>query len=339
MKCVKIKGAREFEMASIDKPVSENGKVVFKVETCGICGSDIHYWDSGEPKGLVMGHEFAGTVIDPGNRSDLSVGDRITGLPISPCGKCEACKNGNVQYCLSTWNDAVGLSLTNPGSYAEYSSCRGDMVKKIPKNVSFEEACMVEPSAVSLHGVNLANVKVGDKVLIIGGGIIGLMAAEFAKLNGATYVALMETNPKRGEKSVKYGKVDEYFNALEEGIVDKLFAKTNGGFDKVIECCGNGPAVSEAIMAVKPGGTIVLVGVSLGPITIPTVVSVMREVNMQGAIAYTEDEFEKCLDLIDKKIIDVKKYIDDIVPLEKAQESLLRLTSGKDDAIKIIFKP
>lgn len=339
MKCVKIKGAREFEMASIDKPVSENGKVVFKVETCGICGSDIHYWDSGEPKGLVMGHEFAGTVIDPGNRSDLSVGDRITGLPISPCGKCEACKNGNVQYCLSTWNDAVGLSLTNPGAYAEYSSCRGDMVKKIPKNVSFEEACMVEPSAVSLHGVNLANVKIGDKVLIIGGGIIGLMAAEFAKLNGATYVALMETNPKRGEKSVKYGKVDEYFNALEEEIVDKLFAKTNGGFDKVIECCGNGPAVSEAIMAVKPGGTIVLVGVSLGPITIPTVVSVMREVNMQGAIAYTEDEFEKCLDLIDKKIIDVKKYIDDIVPLEKAQESLLRLTSGKDDAIKIIFKP
>lgn len=339
MKCVKIKGAREFEMASIDKPVSENGKVVFKVETCGICGSDIHYWDSGEPKGLVMGHEFAGTVIDPGNRSDLSVGDRITGLPINPCGKCEACKNGNVQYCLSTWNDAVGLSLTNPGAYAEYSSCRGDMVKKIPKNVSFEEACMVEPSAVSLHGVNLANVKIGDKVLIIGGGIIGLMAAEFAKLNGASYVALMETNPKRGEKSVKYGKVDEYFNALEEGIVDKLFAKTNGGFDKVIECCGNGPAVSEAIMAVKPGGTIVLVGVSLGPITIPTVVSVMREVNMQGAIAYTEDEFEKCLDLIDKKIIDVKKYIDDIVPLEKAQESLLRLTSGKDDAIKIIFKP
>lgn len=339
MKCVKIKGAKEFEMAEIDKPVSENGKVVFKVETCGICGSDIHYWDSGEPKGLVMGHEFAGTVIDPGNRSDLSVGDRITGLPISPCGKCEACKSGNVQYCLGTWNDAVGLSLTNPGAYAEYSSCRGDMVKKLPKNVSFEEACMVEPSAVSLHGVNLANVKIGDKVLIIGGGIIGLMAAEFAKLNGASYVALMETNPKRGEKSVKYGKVDEYFNALEEGIIEKLFAKTNGGFDKVIECCGNGPAVSEAIMAVKPGGTIVLVGVSLGPITIPTVVSVMREVNMQGAIAYTESEFEKCLDLIDKKIIDVKKYIDDIVPLERAQESLLRLTSGKDDAIKIIFKP
>lgn len=339
MKCVKIKGAKEFEISSCEMPKKVEGKVLFKVDACGICGSDIHYWVSGEPKGLVMGHEFAGTVIDPGDAKDLKVGDRITGLPISPCGKCKACKSGNVQYCLDTWTDGVGLSLTNPGGYAEYSSCRSDMVKKIPENVSSEEACMVEPSAVSLHAINLANIKIGEKVLIIGGGIIGLMAAEFAKLNGASYVGLMETNLKRGEKAVKLGKVDEYFNALEKGITDKLFKKTNGGFDKVIECCGNAPAVSEAIMTVKPGGTIVLVGVALSAITIPTVISVMREITMQGAIAYTEEEFEKCLDLIDKKIIDVKKYIDDIVPLEKAQESFLRLTSGQDDAIKIIFKP
>ena len=91
-------------------------------------------------------------------------------------------------------------------------------------------------------------------------------------------------------------------------------------------------------MLVKPGGTIVLVGVSLENISIPTVVTVMREIKMQGAIAYTYKEFTKCLELIDKKIIDVKKYIDDIVPLEKANEAFTRLTSGNDDAIKIIFK-
>lgn len=339
MKCAKIMGPKEMVTTTMERPDSKDGYVLFKVDTCGICGSDIHYWVSGEPKGLVMGHEFAGTVIDNGGREDLKLGDRITGLPISPCGKCDACKSGNPQYCLSTWNEAVGLSLAYSGGYAEYSLCRNDMVRKIPDGVSSEEACMVEPSAVSLHAINLANVKIGDKVLIIGGGIIGLMAAEFAKLNGASYVALMETNEKRGKKAVKFGKVDEYFNALEEGIVEKLFANTNGGFDKVIECCGNGPAVSEAIMTVKPGGRIVLVGVSLEAITIPTVLTVMREVDMQGAIAYTEDEFDMCLHLIDKKKIDVKKYIDDIVPLEKAQDSFERLTSGKDDAIKIMFKP
>ena len=339
MKCVKIKEAQKLEVSEIQEPISDGKKVIFKVDACGICGSDIHYYMSGEPKGLVMGHEFAGTVIDPGDRDDLKIGDRVTGLPISPCGECEPCTTGNVQYCLNTWNEAVGLSLSNPGGYAVRSSCRSDMVVKIPDGVSSVEVAMVEPSAVSLHAINLANIKVGDKVLIIGGGIIGLMASEFAKLNGASYIALMETNPKRGEKALKYGCVNEYFNALEEGIIEKVTNKSNGGFDKVIECCGNGPAVSEAIMLVKPGGVIVLVGVSLTPITIPTVVSVMREITMQGAIAYTKEEFVKCLDLIDKKIINVKKYIDDIVPLEKAQDSFERLTSGQDEAIKIIFKP
>ena len=339
MKCVKIKDKKTMELSEINVPKSKKGSVVFKVESCGICGSDIHYWVSGEPKGLVLGHEFTGTVVDPGNRKDLTIGDRITGLPISPCGKCIPCKTGNVQYCLNTWNEAVGLSLTNPGAYAEYSSCRSDMVRKLPDNVSFDEGCMVEPSAVSLHAINLANIKVGDKVLIVGGGIIGLMAAEFAKLNGANYIALLETNEKRGKKSLKYKKVDDYYNAMDTNAINLLLEKTNGGFDKVIECCGHSPAVSEAIMTVKPGGTIILVGVSLEPITIPTVVSVMHEVTLQGAIAYTEEEFDNVINLIATKQLNVEKYIDAKVPLSKAQESFARLTSGTDDAIKIIFKP
>lgn len=203
MKCVKIKGEKRLEIATIKKPVSKNGSVIIRVKACGICGSDLHYFEAGEPLELIMGHEFAGEVVDPGDRSDLKVGDRVTGLPISPCLECEACKTGNVQYCAKTWQDAVGLSLTNSGGLAEYLSCRSDMVKKIPDKVTFQDATLVEPSAVSLHAINLANIKVGDKVLIIGGGIIGLMAAEFAKLNGASYIALMETNMKRARKCFK----------------------------------------------------------------------------------------------------------------------------------------
>lgn len=339
MKCVKLTGVKKLELGEIEQPISVNGSVVFKVESAGICGSDIHNWDNGAPEGLVMGHEFAGVVVDPGSRVDLQIGDRITGLPISPCGVCEACVAGNPQYCSKTWSEAVGLALTNSGGFAEYSSCRSDMVKKIPDNVSYDEACMVEPSAVSLHALNLADVKVGDRVLIIGGGIIGLMAAEFARLDGASYVGLVEVNPQRGKKALKYGKVDEYFDARDEKIMEKLMTASNGGFDKVIECCGNEAAVSEAIMAVKPGGTIVLVGVSTAPVNVPLVMSVMREVKMLGAIAYTVKEFEDCLRLISEKVIDVSKYIDARVSLDKAQESFERLTSGNDDAIKIVFKP
>ena len=339
MKCVSISGEKKLVLKEKDVPVSKDGSVVIEVKSCGICGSDIHNWDNGAPVGLVMGHEFAGVVVDPGSRQDLVKGDRVTGLPISPCGKCEACRRGDVQYCPDTWNEAVGLALTNSGGFAEYTSCRADMVRKLPGNVSFDAACMVEPSAVALHAVNLSNIKIGDDVLIIGGGIIGLMAAEFAKMAGARYVALMETNKKRGRKAVNFGKVDEYYDAMKEDSIPKLITKTNGGFDVVIECCGNAPAVTESLMIVKPGGVVVLVGVSTAPINIPMVVGVMREVKMLGAIAYTAMEFDTCLDLIASKKLNVTKYIDDLVPLERVQESFERLTSGKDSAIKIIIKP
>lgn len=339
MKCVSISGEKSFVLKEKDVPVSKDGSVVLEVKSCGICGSDIHYWVSGNPVGLVMGHEFAGTVIDPGSRKDLVKGDRVTGLPISPCGKCDACKSGNVQYCAETWSEAVGLALTNPGGYAEYTSCRPDMVRKIPSNVSFDAACMTEPSAVALHAINLADIKIGDSVLIVGGGIIGLMSAEFAKMAGAGYIAILETNKKRGKKAVSFGKINEYFDATKEDSIAIMNTKTNGGFDHVIECCGNSPAVSEALMCVKPGGSIVLVGVSLDAVTIPTVVGVMREVKLQGAIAYTPDEFDTCLRLIAEKKLNVVKYIDDLVPLESVQESFERLTSGKDAAVKIVIKP
>lgn len=339
MKCVSISGEKSFVLKDMEVPVSKDGSVVIEVKSCGICGSDIHYWDSGQPVGLVMGHEFAGVVVDPGSRKDLQKGDRVTGLPISPCMKCDACKSGNVQYCSETWAEAVGLAVDHPGGYAEYTSCRADMIRKIPNHVSFDAACMVEPSAVALHAINLANIKIGDRVLIVGGGIIGLMSAEFAKLAGASYIAILETNKKRGKKAVSFGKINEYFDATKEDSIPKLMTKTNGGFDKVIECCGNSAAVSEAIMTVKPGGVVVLVGVSMNPITIPTVVSVMREIRLQGAIAYTPEEFDTCLSLIAEKKINVTKYIDDLVPLESVQESFERLTSGKDSAVKIIIKP
>ena len=149
----------------------------------------------------------------------------------------------------------------------------------------------------------------------------------------------METNMKRAKKGLKYGKIDEVFNATDKDVINKVLKKTKGGFDKVIECCGNQYAVSEAIMSVKPGGTVVLVGVATGPISVPIVAAVMKEAELQGAIAYTEQEFETCIDLIAKKKIDVEKYNDQKIPLEKLQDAFVDLTSGTTTNIKIVVKP
>lgn len=339
MRCVGIKGVKELAPATMMDPVSKNGSVLIEVNRAGICGSDIHYWDLGQPVTLVMGHEFCGTVLDPGSRFDLKVGDRVTGLPISPCGKCEACLSNNPQYCPETWNAAVGLSLTNPGAYAEKTTLRPDLVIKVPDSVSDEEGAMAEPMAVGLHAVNLANIKEGDNVLVIGAGIIGQISALLAKKLGAGYVAISETNLLRGEKAVKLGCADEYFDAKDEKFLENVLKHNPYGYDVVLDCCGNSIAVTNAITCSKPNGCVVLVGVSLDSITIPSALVVTKELRLLGAIAYTKEEFETCIEMMADKEIDMLKFVDDIIPLYEAQKAFERLTSGKDDAIKILIDP
>ena len=339
MKACAIKGVRQFEIKEIKEPVADGKKVIIDVLKSGICGSDIHYWVNGEPKGLVMGHEFCGRVVDPGDRLDLQVGDRVTALPISPCGECEACRKGEVQYCNKTWSEALGLSIDNPGGLTSRIAVRSDMVIKVPDDMKDEGVAMVEPTAVGLHAAHLGRIAVGDDVLVIGGGIIGLVSAMFAKLEGASRVILTETNEERGRKSVKLGVADEWYNALDSDLVPKMMEKTHGGFDVVIECVGNSAAVNSAITLVKPGGIVVLVGVATDAVPTYTVMAVMKELVVQGAIAYTYDEFKSCIDLIADRKLNVMKFVDDVVPLDGVQKAYERLTNGKDSAIKIIVDP
>ncbi len=339
MKACAIKDKKQFEIKEIEEPKSKDGSVIIDILKTGICGSDIHYWVNGEPQGLIMGHEFCGLVVDAGCREDLKVGDRVTALPISPCGKCEACRKEDVQFCSQTWSKAVGLSLENPGGLTQRISVRPDMVIKVPDNIKDEEVAMVEPTAVGLHAVHLANISVGDEVLVVGGGIIGLVSAMFAKLEGASRVVLTETNPKRGANAVELGVADEWYNATDEESLNKLIAETNGGFDIVLECVGNSPAVNSAISMTKPGGKVLLVGVATDAIPTYTVMAVMKELMVQGAIAYTKDEFQTCIDLMANKKIDVMKFVSDTISLEETQKAYERLTSGNDDAIKILVDP
>ncbi len=335
MKCVAIKGVKEFEVKEIEKPEKEEGKVLIEVKKTGICGSDIHYWDLGMPEGLVMGHEYSGKVLDNGGRDDLKVGDRVTALPLSPCGHCEACLKGNIHYCTETWTHASGLSLDNPGGLAPFLKVRSDMVFKLPDNMSDEEGALVEPTAVGFHALNLANVDVGDDVLVVGGGIIGLVSAMFAKKSGASKVVVSEANIERGQKAVELGVADEWIDAKDEKIMNEY---TNH-FDKVIECCGNTPAVNSALKLVKTGGTVVLVGVSMVPLNFASIDAVMKELTLIGAIAYTKEEFAKCIDMIANREIDVLKFVSKTISLEEVQSAYEELTSGKSESIKILVDP
>ena len=339
MRSVVIKGVKALEVETREKLLPKEGYVLIEVLKAGICGSDIHYWDLGDPKGLVMGHEFCGIVLDNGGCERFNVGDRVTALPISPCMKCEECKKSDIQICAETWTYAVGLSLDNPGAFSERVLVREDMVRLLPDSINDKVGAMIEPAAVSYRAVNLSDVNEGDKVLVVGGGIIGLLCAMFAKSRGAGYVALTETNEARGEKAFKLGVCDEWFNALDENLNEKVMSKTENGFDVVFDCCGNSPALSSAIMFTKPDGNLILVGISMGLVNIPLVAGIMKEINIKGTIGYSAHDFDEVIRLASTNEINLEKFVDDVVSLEEVQEAFERLTSGNDSAVKILVDP
>ena len=333
MLCTKLIDKNKFVVEEIEDLKIKEDSVLIQVKNTGICGSDIHHWDLGFPKGLIMGHEFSGVIIDKGT-SQFNVGDRVIGIPISPCNECEFCKAGKEQLCVKTWDDTVGLTLVRNGGYASHLNSRVDLTLKLPDSVSFSEGAMIEPLSVALHAVNLAHITKGEKVLIVGGGIIGLLCAEIAKLKGASHVTLFETNKNRGKKSLKYDKVDIMFDATNTDSINKL----KNHFDKTIECCGNEKAVNSAINSTKSGGKVILVGVSLENIDFEAINVVKKELSVIGSICYTKKEFIDALKLVENKKVNVEQYIDKFINQYEVQDSFLKLVSQDNDLIKIMIK-
>jgi 2-desacetyl-2-hydroxyethyl bacteriochlorophyllide A dehydrogenase len=338
MRALKLIGAKRLELVQTDKPQASHSKILIQVELCGICGSDLHIWENGTPAGLIMGHEFAGTVADPGEAKDiLKPGDRVTALPVNPCGICPACKKLQFEKCFNILVDAPGI--TTAGAYAQYLTITAAMVRKIPQSMSMEEAAIVEPSSVALHAVNLAGIAPGDKVLIVGGGIIGLLCAAWARICGAAYIGLSETNAKRGQKALGYGDVDEVFDAGDPKLQKKLLTLTSGGFNKVIECAGPAPAVKSAVGAATSGGIVVLAGINYHEVPISTMRIAMKELQLKGSYGYNADEFDMTIDYIARRVLKTQRFVDDTVGLEGVQDAFTRLTDPTGDAAKIMIKP
>ncbi len=336
MKAVKLVGAKNLLVSEADEPKPGSQKVVIKIEKCGICGSDLHIWENGVPEGLIMGHEFSGTIADPGEAKDyLNIGDRVTALPANPCGECEPCKNNQFNRCLNMMADSPGIST--PGAFAEYMSISHASVRKLPDEMSFDEGAMVEPSAVALHAVNLANIEPGDKVLIVGGGIIGLLCAAWARICGAAYIALSEVNEMRGQKAMSFGDIDAVFDAKDPKLQKKMLTETNGGFSKVIECAGPAPAVKSAIGGAGQGAIVVLAGISFANVPVSTMRIAMRELTLKGSYGYTQAEFDQCIDYIARKVLTANRFIDETIEMDDVPDAFERLADPNGDSVKILL--
>jgi len=335
MKAAYLTGAKKIEIKEKEVPALQPGYIETKVKYCAICGSDLHMWEAGQPN-IVMGHEFSAEVTNPGD-SDFKVGDKVTFFCGVPCYQCDMCLQGKHHLCRSLWSDDyTGINID--GGLAEKYVGLAKYAYKLPPGVSDKAGAMVEPTAVAYHAVNQANLKLGSKVLVVGGGIIGQLIGALARRSGASYVALSEINKQRMDSAKKINEFDEFFDAADPEQIPKMMGATGGGFDAVFECTAVSGGYMTSFVAAKPDSMVVLVGAPSNPTSVLPILVVIKELHVVGSIAYSLQEYANVIELIVKGF-DPVRYVTDVVPLADTQHSFERLVSGSDPAIKILVEP
>ena len=256
-------GIEKIELGEAPMPKIGPDDVLIKVQSVGVCGSDLHYYRSGAIGDFkvefpfVLGHEAAGVVEDVGeNVTTLKKGDRVCMEPGVPCMKCEECLSGHYNLCRD-----VRFWATPPydGVLSEYIAHPAAFTFKIPDNMSFTEGALVEPLAIGLHACNMAGVKLGQTVAIMGAGCIGLVTLLAAKAYGATRIIVGDVLDKRLDKARELGAIA--VNTKEEDFVAKVMELTEGrGADVCIDCAGFSATVDSCLSCAKPAGVVIIVG-------------------------------------------------------------------------------
>lgn len=343
MKAAVLAGPKQIEIKELPIPEVGPGEIEITISACGVCGSDIHMWNTGkgwnpELTDFVMGHEFCGVVTNPGD-SDFNVGDRVVFWANMYCGECDMCKAGQEQLCREV-NGMNYIGFVRNGAYAEKFVWRASNAYKLPDTVSDTAAGLIDPLMVAYHAVRMSGLKLHDKVLVVGSGIIGQLTGGLVKKAGASCLAMAKRNDRKLGLAKEIGDFDEYFDSSMSDSGAIMNQATGGGFDIVFECVGTKESLAASIDAVKAGGKIITVGNSIDDtIQISLNKIVLHEINLIGSVSCTRTEFEETIDLIASGMIDVDKYVTDIMKLDELQQAFERLTSKTDPVVKIVVKP
>jgi (R,R)-butanediol dehydrogenase/meso-butanediol dehydrogenase/diacetyl reductase len=341
---------KDIRVETIPEPSLEKDQVKIKVSYCGICGSDLHEYLAGpifipveEPHPIskdkapiVMGHEFAGVVAAVGEDvTGIKVGDRVCVEPIYSCGTCHSCRKGHYNVCEQL--GFIGLS-GGLGGFSEYSVVPSKMIHKIPDNMTWEQAALVEPAAVAVHAVRQSDMKIGDSVAVIGTGPIGLLVIQAAKAAGASRIAAVEVSPERRDFAEQAG-ADLVIDPLEREPVEAIKEFTNGlGVDVAFEVAGIEATIHTAIESTKPEGNVVNISIWEKPASIPVNQLILTERKMTSIIAY-RNIFPQVIQLIANGQMKATELITKKISLDQiVTEGFEALTNNKNQ-IKILVDP
>lgn len=346
MKVAVYEGVKSIRLQERPELKPAPGEVIIKIKYCGICGTDVHaYLHEGLlPPGLVLGHENVGTIAEIGKGVEgWKVGERVVAGPPGLCGECYYCKHGYPTLCVTGFSRTNGLAPGHDGGMAEYMRVREPktMLHRIPDSVSFEDAVLLDTIAVGLHGILLSKFRLGDNVVVVGAGAIGLGTIQWLKLGGARHITVLQPSEKKREFALKLG-ADVGLNPLEEGaaLEGKVKALYGGiGADIVFECAGTPQAVKTALSVVRGAGQVLLLGVSGEEIPLVEAMLVLREIDIKASLAYGEDEIRLCLDFLAQRRFNTEGMVSDIISLDDIVEKGFERLASTKGLIKVVVAP
>jgi L-idonate 5-dehydrogenase len=339
MRAVVIHAPHDLRVDERPMPQRGPGEVLVRIQSGGICGSDLHYYHDGgfgtvrvrEP--MALGHEIAGVIEEVGGDvSHLVPGMRVAVSPSLPCGRCSYCREGVRQHCLDM--RFMGSAMRFPhvqGGFREFVCVDASQAVPIADGMTMGEAAMAEPLAVCLHAARRAGPLQGKRVLVTGSGPIGMLCMMVARQGGAAEVVMTDVAAPPLATALKLG-ADKALNVMADPEALKAYSSNKGSFDILFECSGAAPALVGALDALKPCGVIMQVGIG-GDMKLPMNVIVAKEFELRGTFRF-EPEFALAVELMGRGLIDVKPLISATMPFTDAVAAF-DLASDKTKSMKV----
>ena len=338
--CKKKKGPGHISLVNLEQPQPGRGQVQISVEAAGICGTDIHIRHDTFPYSppVVLGHEFSGRISVVGPEVEgLEVGDRVMAETTAVlCGVCPFCQRGQTNNCPN--RRVYGVHIN--GGFAEQVVVRKEAIHRLPQNVDFVAGAMTEPLAVCVHAlIERTQISAGQVVMVSGPGPIGLLAAMVAKAQGASVIVTGIAKDEARLELAKTVGADLTVSVDRDDLKNQIrpFCQDQGGVDITVEASGAAASVEAAYSCTRKGGTIVQLGLFEGPITVDYSQIAFREFNIIGSFAHCWSSFDRALDLMAKKVVNIEPLVSDVVGLDQWEQAFGRLERG--DGVKILLSP
>lgn len=339
MQALIYQGPHHMTLAEIDRPTPGPGEVLIAIRAVGICGSDIHGYAGTSGRrtpGMVMGHEFAGVVTAQGpGVSSPAVGTRVAVNPLMTCGECVDCQAGHEQLCRT--RRTVGVNTGQNGAFSEFVTVPAHNAIPLADAITFAEATMAEPLAVGMRAVAVAEPEAGQPLLILGGGTIGLCTLLVARQRGADSVYVTDMAAHKLEMIARLGG-----HPLDSRSADLLAMArqvTGGrGFARIIDAVAVTGTIKQALPALAPGATLVLVGLAVPIIEIGLYDLVPQERVIKSAYAYTAAEYRHAVELLNTRQVDVRPLVEAHCSLAEAPAMFEQMARGTVEAVKVVVE-